>query len=132
MSSPAAPTVPTSATTTPEGRLTSTPGSAATQAAFAGIRRVPQPENDPNKSYLPGSPERAELKARLKAMAAEKIDIPVIIGGREIRTGRTEKSVMPHNHAHVLGEYHLADAQQVEQAIAAAAVARRLWANWPW
>ena len=132
MSSPAAPTVPQSATTTSEGRLAPAPGSAETQAAFAGIRHVPQPQNDPNKGYLPGSPERAALKARLKAMAAEKVDIPIIIGGREIRTGRTEKSVMPHNHAHVLGEYHLAEPQHVEQAIAAAAEARKEWANWPW
>jgi 1-pyrroline-5-carboxylate dehydrogenase len=132
MSSPAATTAPHSATQTSEGRLAPTPGSAETQAAFAGIRRVPQPENDPNKGYLPGSPERAELKARLKAMAAEKVDIPLVIGGREIRTGRTEKSVMPHNHAHVLGEYHLADAQHIEQAVAAAGDARKEWANWPW
>jgi 1-pyrroline-5-carboxylate dehydrogenase len=132
MSSPSATTDPKSATTTAEGRLAPTPGSAATQAAFAGIRRVPKPENDPNKSYLPGSPERAELKARLKTMAGEQVDIPIVIGGREIRTGRTAKSVMPHNHAHVLGTYHLAEPQHVEQAIAAAAEARREWANWPW
>jgi 1-pyrroline-5-carboxylate dehydrogenase len=132
MPTPAAPTAPLSATTTADGHFVPTPGSAATQAAFAGTRRVPQPENDPNKSYLPGSPERAELKARLKAMASETIDIPIVIGGREIRTGRTEKSVMPHNHAHVLGEYHLAEPQHIEQAIAAAAEARREWANWPW
>ena len=132
MSSPAATTAPNSATQTSEGRLPPTPGSAGTVAAFAGIRRVPQPVNDPNKGYLPGSPERAELKARLKAMASEKVDIPLIIGGREVRTGRTEKSVMPHDHEHVLGEYHLADPQHVEQAIAAAADARREWANWTW
>jgi 1-pyrroline-5-carboxylate dehydrogenase len=117
---------------TSEGRLAPAPGSAETQAAFAGIRRVPQPANDANKAYLPGSPERTELKARLKAMSAERIDIPLIIGGREIRTGRTGQAVMPHDHAHVLGEYHMADPQHVEQAIRAAADARRDWANWPW
>jgi 1-pyrroline-5-carboxylate dehydrogenase len=132
MSSPAATTAPNSASQTSDARLASTPGSAETQAAFAGIRRVPQPENDPNKGYLPGSPERAELKARLEAMAAETIDIPMVIGGREIRTGRTQKSVMPHDHAHVLGEYHVAEPQHVEAAIRAAADARREWANWPW
>jgi 1-pyrroline-5-carboxylate dehydrogenase len=88
--------------------------------------------NDPNKGYLPGSPERAELKARLKTMASEKVEIPVVIGGKEIRTGRTEKTVMPHNHQHVLGEYHLAEPQHVEQAIAAAADAQREWGSWPW
>ena len=72
---------------------------------FAGRRRVPRPENDPNLSYAPGTPARAELKARLKQMAAETIDIPIIIGGKEIRTGATEQVVMPHKHGHVLGEF---------------------------
>ncbi len=101
-------------------------------AAFAGVRRVPQPINEPNKTYAPGSPERAELKARLKSMAAEKIEIPLIIGGREIRTGRLEKSVMPHDHGHVLAEYHMAGPEQIQQAIAASNAARREWASWAW
>jgi 1-pyrroline-5-carboxylate dehydrogenase len=101
-------------------------------AAFAGIRRVPEPVNEPNHTYAPGTPARAELKARLKSMAAEKIEIPLIIGGREIRTGRIEKSVMPHDHGHVLAEYHLAGPEHIQQAIAAAAAARREWAAWPW
>src|SRR4051794_3874590 len=71
-------------------------------AAFAGARRVPEPINEPINSYAPGTPQRAELKARLKSMAAEKIEIPVIIGGREIRTGNVHSVVMPHDHAHVL------------------------------
>src|SRR5436189_2393168 len=101
-------------------------------AAFAGIRRVPTPINEPNKTYAPGSPEKAALKARLASMAAEKIDIPIIIGGREIRTGKLEKSVMPHDHGHVLAEYHLAGPEHIGQAIEAAAVARREWSAWPW
>ena len=101
-------------------------------AAFAGVRRVPQPTNDPNRSYAPGTPERSELKARLKAMASEKIDIPLVIGGREIRTGRTAKTVMPHDHQHVLAEYHMAGPEHIQQAIAAAAEARREWGSWPW
>ncbi|HSL22917.1 MAG TPA: L-glutamate gamma-semialdehyde dehydrogenase, partial [Vicinamibacterales bacterium] len=104
----------------------------APTAAFAGIRRVPLPVNESNKTYAPGTPERAELKARLQQMAGEKVDIPLIIGGKEVRTGRTNKSVMPHDHGHVLGEYHLAGPEHVEQAIAAAAEARREWASWPW
>src|SRR6478736_264118 len=110
---------------------TATPAVTPT-AAFAGVRRVPQPINDVNRTYAPGSPERAELKARLASMAAEKIEIPLIIGGREIRTGKTEKSVMPHNHQHVLAEYHLAGPEEVRQAIAAAAEARREWSSWAW
>ncbi len=101
-------------------------------AAFGGVRRVPEPVNDPNRSYAPGSPERAELKARLKAMAAERLDIPIVIGGKEIRTGRTAQAVMPHDHSHVLADYHLADAEHVQQAIAASAAARREWASWAW
>ncbi len=101
-------------------------------AAFAGVRRVPEPVNEPTKAYAPGSPERSELKARLASMAAEKIEIPLVIGGREIRTGHTEKAVMPHNHRHVLAEYHMAGPEHIEQAIAAAAAARREWASWPW
>jgi 1-pyrroline-5-carboxylate dehydrogenase len=129
MSSPSAavPQAVPRATDTPAARQIS-----ATQAAFAGIRRVPPPVNDPNRGYLSGSPERAELKARLKTMAGEKIEIPIVIGGREIRTGRTEKTVMPHDHRHVLAEYHVAEPQHVEQAIAAAAEASREWGSWPW
>ncbi len=117
---------------TNQAPATSAPGSVTFNAAFAGIRRVPQPVNDTNRTYAPGSPERAELKARLKAMSEEKLDIPLIIGGREIRTGRTEKTVMPHDHQHVLAEYHLAGPEHVQQAIAAANEARREWASWPW
>jgi len=82
MSSPAAPIVSVSVPTAAERRPAV--ASEAAQAAVAAIRRVPPPVNDPNRAYLPGSPERAELKARLKAMASEKIEIPIIIGGREI------------------------------------------------
>lgn len=101
-------------------------------AAFAGIRRVPEPVNEPNNTYAPGTPQRAELKARLKSMAGEKIEIPVIIGGREIRTGKIEHTVMPHDHGHVLADYHMAGPEHIQQAIAAAAAARREWAAWPW
>ncbi|HXW07101.1 MAG TPA: L-glutamate gamma-semialdehyde dehydrogenase [Vicinamibacterales bacterium] len=101
-------------------------------AAFAGVRRVPVPVNESNRSYAPGTPERAELKARLASMASEKIEIPLIIGGREIRTGRLERAVMPHDHQHVLAEYHLAGPEHAQQAIEAAVEARREWASWPW
>jgi 1-pyrroline-5-carboxylate dehydrogenase len=112
---------------------TASPGTGVTlNAAFAGVRRIPPPINDANRTYAPGSPERAELKARLKAMASETIDIPLVIGGRDVRTGRTEKSVMPHDHQHVLAEYHLASSEHIQQAIAASAAARREWASWPW
>ena len=90
--------------------------------------RVPAPRNEPVLTYAPGTPERAELKARLKSMAGEKIDIPLIIGGRESRTGHMHKTVMPHSHEHVLAEYHTAGPEHSQQAIAAANAARREWA----
>ena len=99
---------------------------------IAGITRVPPPANEPNLGYLPGSPERAELKNRLKSMAADRLDIPVVIGGREIRTGHTQQAVMPHNHQHVLADWYAADPQHVHDAIAAARAAAREWASWRW
>ena len=99
---------------------------------FNGTRRVPPPVNEPVKAYAPGSPERAELKARLAAMAAERIEIPLVIGGKEVRTGETAQAVMPHDHRHVLADWHKASREHVAQAIDAAAAARREWASWPW
>jgi 1-pyrroline-5-carboxylate dehydrogenase len=93
--------------------------------------RIPPPRNDPNKSYLPGSPERAELKAMLAQMAGERIDIPLVIGGCQIRTSHTEQAVMPHDYRHVLADWHSAEPAHVLQAIQAALAARREWANWP-
>ncbi len=101
-------------------------------APFAGVRRIPSPQNEPNLSYAPGSPERAELKSRLAAMAGERIDIPVVIGGKEIRTGALGQAVMPHRHAHVLADWHKADAAHVKKAVEAALDARREWASWSW
>ena len=101
-------------------------------ASLSAVRRVPAAVNEPVKSYAPGSPERAELKARLDSMATERVDIPIIIGGKEIRTGKTGQSVMPFDHGHVLADYHLASPEHVQQAIDAALAARKEWANWPW
>jgi len=101
-------------------------------ASLSAVRRVPAAVNEPVKSYAPGSPERAELKARLISMATERVDIPIIIGGKEIRTGKTGRSVMPFDHGHVLADYHLASPEHVQQAIDAALAARKEWANWPW
>ena len=101
-------------------------------SAVNGVRRVPAAVNEPIKSYAPGSPERAELKSRIDRMAAERADIPIVIGGKEIRTGDLSKVVMPHNHGHVLAEWHRAESKHVSQAITAAAAARKEWANWAW
>jgi 1-pyrroline-5-carboxylate dehydrogenase len=99
-------------------------------AAFNGHRRTPPPLNDPIRSYAPGTPERAALKARLRAMASERVVMPLIIGGREVKTGQCGHAVMPHDHRHVLGEYHKASDHHVLMAVEAARAARREWANW--
>jgi 1-pyrroline-5-carboxylate dehydrogenase len=101
-------------------------------AGFSGTRRVPPPVNEPVKSYAPGTPERASLKARLASMAKERIEIPIVIGGKEIRTGDLSQSVMPHDHRHVLADFHRATPEIVQQAIAAARKASSDWANWAW
>ncbi len=102
------------------------------RAAWNGTRRVPPPVNDPVRAYAPGSPEKAELKARLGAMAGERLDIPLVIGGKEVRTGKTARAVMPHDHAHVLADWHKAGPAEVEAAIGAAREAHREWSAWPW
>jgi len=99
-------------------------------SAFNGHRRIPPPINEPNRTYAPGTPERASLKARLKTMASEKIVMPLFIGGKEIKTGSCGQMVMPHDHRHVLGEYHKASEQHVRAAVDAALDARREWASW--
>jgi 1-pyrroline-5-carboxylate dehydrogenase len=99
---------------------------------FSGTRVVPPPVNEPVKAYGPASPEKVELKARLKSMAAERMEIPVIIGGKEVRTGDLARAVMPHDHGHVLADWHKASPRHVQQAIDAALEARREWADWPW
>jgi 1-pyrroline-5-carboxylate dehydrogenase len=99
-------------------------------ASFNGHRRVPAPINDPIRSYAPGSSERASIKARLKQMAGEKIDIPLFIGGKEVKTGQCGRAVMPHDHGHVLADYHKAAEQHVALAIDAARAAQKEWASW--
>ena len=101
-------------------------------SAFNGNRRVPLPANESVKSYAPGTPERTELKSRLASMAAERIEIPVVIGGKEFRTGKIAQAVMPHDHAHVLADWHMATPELVRQAVAASEAARKEWSSWSW
>ena len=101
-------------------------------AGFNGIRHVPAPVNETVRSYAPGTAERSALKERLASMAGERLDIPLVIGGREIRTGDVAKATMPHDHEHVLADWHRASTAHVEQAIAAAKRAQVEWGNWPW
>ncbi|HEU4641031.1 MAG TPA: L-glutamate gamma-semialdehyde dehydrogenase [Gemmatimonadaceae bacterium] len=101
-------------------------------SGFNGTRRVPAPVNEPVRAYAPGSPEKRELKERLRQMAGERVEIPLIIGGEEIRTGKTATATMPHDHRHVLADWHMAGPEQLSRAIDAARAAHREWANWPW
>lgn len=93
---------------------------------------IPLPPNEPTRSYLPGSPERASLKAKLDEMQSKQIEIPLIIGGDEIKTGRTAKCVLPHDHRTVIATYHQAGEKEVEMAIKAALAARTAWAALDW
>lgn len=91
-----------------------------------------KPNNEPVKAYAPGSAEKAELKKALNKLASEEWDIPLVIGGKEIRTGNTGKVVMPHDHKHVLATYHKAGEKEVQMAIDAAMTAHRDWSRMPW
>ncbi len=94
--------------------------------------RVPTPVNEPVKGYSPGAPERIELVKELKRIKQVERDIPMHIGGREVRTGRTLPLAPPHDHQHVLAHFHEGDASHVTQAIDAALAARAAWAGLPW
>ncbi len=94
--------------------------------------RVPYPKNEPVKMYAPGSPERESLKKELEYLKGAKFEIPIIIGGKEIKTDDMAKCVMPHDHAHVLGEYHKAGEKEIQMAIDSALEARKEWAEMPW
>jgi 1-pyrroline-5-carboxylate dehydrogenase len=93
---------------------------------------VPTPTNEPVYGYLPGSPERAAMQAELKRQAAEVVDVPIIINGREIRTGKTHDAVVPHDHAHVLAKVHLAGEKETAEAAEACVTAHREWSSMPW
>ena len=96
------------------------------------IVTVPKPQNEPVLAYGPGSPEKAALKAELKRQLSEEIEIPLLIGGKEVRTGSTAKAVCPHDHQHVLATYHQAGQKEVEMAIAASQEAWHDWSEMPW
>ncbi len=94
--------------------------------------KVPDPINEPIKNYAPGSPEKEELKKKLSEMKSRQIEVPLIIGGEEIKTGDTAEMRIPHEKDHVLGVYHKAGKKEVELAIEAALEAREEWAAMPW
>ena len=97
---------------------------------MSGFANIPTPRNEPVNSYAPGTPARDALKAALQAVGGERADIPVVVGGEEVRTGKVQKVVSPHRHAHVLAETHQADETAIAAAITAAVEAQRDWAAW--
>jgi len=97
-----------------------------------GFFHIPIPKNEPVLSYAPGTKERAALKKALEEARNTKLDIPMYIGGEEVRSGKTKNIAPPHDHKHILGHFHEGDKSHVEQAIQSAMNAKELWANLSW
>ncbi len=97
-----------------------------------GYFQIKPPVNEPVKGYLPGSPERAALKAELDRQIAHPVEIPIIIGGKKIRSGRKANMICPHDHKKVLGEYYIAGEKELLMAIEAAEAAKDEWEHMPW
>ncbi|MCH8124952.1 L-glutamate gamma-semialdehyde dehydrogenase [candidate division KSB1 bacterium] len=97
-----------------------------------GIFDVPYPINEPIYDYNPGSSEKAELKNTLDDMLSKEIEIPMVIGGEDVKSGNLADCRCPHDHKHLLGQYHKGDEKYVHQAIEAALEARKQWAETPW
>lgn len=96
-----------------------------------GYFKVEMPKNEPVKAYLLGSPERASLKKELERQSAQVVQVPMIIGGKEVWTERKTKAVMPHDHAHVIAEAASGGEKELKDAIAAALAARKAWTEMP-
>jgi len=97
-----------------------------------GIIKVPAPSTEPVKGYAPGSPEKVSLKAQLKKMLSEEIEIPLIIGGKEVKTGQMADCRIPHDHGHLLGRYHKAGPEEIDRAVKAAKTAWKDWSEMDW
>jgi 1-pyrroline-5-carboxylate dehydrogenase len=97
-----------------------------------GFFNVPIAVNEPVKSYAPGTPERDEVLDAYKAMYKSKVDVPLYINGKDISTGNTRPLSPPHDHKHIVGQYHLAEKKHVELAISTALEARKTWSQLTW
>ncbi|HEU4489146.1 MAG TPA: aldehyde dehydrogenase family protein, partial [Actinomycetota bacterium] len=94
---------------------------------------VPPPaRNEPVLDYGPGSVERKSLQARLEEMSAQRVEVPMIIGGREVTSGDLYEAVAPHDHKHVLADVHQSSATHLVDAVEAAAAAKKQWSTVPW
>ena len=119
---------PRSADTSPPRRLTLQ----SAPVSIHAISRPPEPYNEPIKSYAPGSPEREELRSRLNELAGQTLELPLVIGGKDVQLPQTFDQVMPHDKEHVLAKVSKGDASHVQQAIDAAADAWHDWSRTPW
>src|SRR3954452_21653748 len=97
-----------------------------------GIFKVPTPMNEPIKNYAPGSAERRELQAMLKELRSKELDIPMYIGGKEVKSGNKVRLAPPHDHKHTLGHFHKSDKKHITLAINAALNAKKKWAELSW
>jgi len=97
-----------------------------------GIFKIPTPINEPIKNYAPQSAERKELQAMLKHLRGQELDIPMYIGGKEIRSNDKIRLAPPHDHKHTLGHFHKSTKEHVKQAIDAALAAKEKWADLSW
>lgn len=95
------------------------------------MSNIPKPINEPIRNYESGSPEKISLKEKLAELSQKEIEIPLIIGGKEVHTGDTAKCIMPHNHGHVLATFHQAGEKEVSQAIDSAQAAWKQWSSTP-
>ncbi|MGY0407259.1 MAG: L-glutamate gamma-semialdehyde dehydrogenase [Polaribacter sp.] len=97
-----------------------------------GFFNVPTAVNEPVKSYRPGSSERKEVLTTYKSMYNSTVDIPMYINGKEVRTGNTKNITPPHDHKHLIGQYHVAKKKHIDEAIATALAAREAWSSVSW
>jgi 1-pyrroline-5-carboxylate dehydrogenase len=97
-----------------------------------GFFQVPVAYNEPIKTFAPGSPEREAVLAQYKSYYHGTVDVPMYINGKEVRTGNTRNMTPPHDHKHVVGQYHIGEQKHVQEAIDTALEARTQWAAMPW
>jgi len=97
-----------------------------------GFFQVPVAYNEPIKTFAPGSPEREAVLAQYKSYYHGTVDVPMYINGKEVRTGNTRNMTPPHDHKHVVGQYHIGEQKHVQEAIETALEARTQWAAMPW
>ncbi len=97
-----------------------------------GVFKIPVAVNEPIKQFAPGSLDREELKRTIREMRLQQLDVPMYIGGKEVRTGKKTAMICPHDHKHILGYYHKGDKTHVKQAIAAAMTAKKKWMAMSW